>query len=177
MKSLLYIFCCMAIIQSCKPSNSKIEIDGSIMSVICDYIDKNPQYNTLAIVYSNDIYELDNKPPAGFLLGPYNDIDITDKKSIGVKICNRMVYINSNFINMIFSNNIKWNNNNPKDSVYIYPSYKKYGWEYFIGKAWYLYYKKDDNSIVINTRPDTVFLPKVIVNHSIQFKPDKFVEE
>lgn len=162
---------------SCKQNKSCDEVvlaDERITTLVKDYVNKNPRFNTFIIKLSPKQTVGDIVIESGFLVGPgYESILMDHNHSLYCNIQGKRIYFISE-INRLLKANLKdtWKNSNAADSIVKISDYEnriiKDAFTLFMHRA--IFFRFDEsNNLIINFQPDTVFLPKCLKS-SVRFE-------
>lgn len=157
-----------------KSSDSlSFQLEDKVMSVVKEFELSHPQYKELAIIPSDyfNAYEDTAVYTNGFMIGPAGENGIADGYNMVLHPFKADIYIKIYQKSIFKPSNMKIKNINPEDSAMIAEGhYYKYGWEYYILRSWLIYYDSPQQRMVVNKRPDTLFLPEVIICRDIKFE-------
>lgn len=174
MKAVIFIlFSILFVISCCSNGNrnkNELFVNDTIRTIIKQYVDKYPQYNTFMLRQSDPDLFCDTNFPHGILLGPgYQDILEQQNCRLFIQFGKARVYMESYINEMLDRGNDEiWENTNPEDTIIINNKPSIDSWHKYIYKAIFIYH--DGNIVKVNTRPDTIFIPKRTVS-DIKFVP------
>ena len=152
-----------------------LQLDDNALSVIREFEQSYPQYKELLIVPCDHLIENDESKnyKNGYLIGPAGKNGIAEGYNAVLHPYNSDIYVKIYQKSLFKSTDKKIKNLNPSDSVMLVKGYYyKAGWEYYILKSWLVYYDSQ-RQMVVNKRPDTLFLPKVILFDDIKYEPTR----
>ena len=154
--------------------NTQLKMHKDVEKIIIDYMKEHPQYNTLLLKSTDKLEKREESPSIqGFLLGPGYKSLIEEKNgpAIHFDISGKRIFYICSIDELVQNNKTDWIIENISDSIFL-----DNGWiiknptELFLYKSIYFYYDKDEmDSLVINTRPDTIFAPRLL-SSSIEFQ-------
>ncbi len=141
--------------------NMKEDCRDSIIA----YISSHPEYAAYLVVPKYEITDQMGVRTTGFLLGPlYNQSRSYLRTALPININNAKVFILSDMQYFLKTSEMSTNDFDLDSFVVDYNNEETAAVNY-VRHAVYMHYK--DSMLIINNRPDTLFLPKIIKDEMI----------
>ena len=154
-----------------RDSDKMIELNDDTKKVISDYIIKNQKFDAFILMSTDGLerhYHIDVR---GLLLGPaYSKIIEKYPSSLYFDISGKRVFYLTEINNFLEKNSDLMDVKHTPDSIMLYNEIKKDPYLVFIHRAIYIYNDKYLDLVGVNFRPDTIFLPRRLIESTIHFE-------
>lgn len=165
MNKLLYIICFLFLGGSCVDRyECRWKLKEDCRDSIKAYILSHKDYTSYLVVLKHAVSDQARIITTGFLVGPLYNQSMQELHSLlPIRIDNAKVYILSDLQLLMDVSEMSVNENgmNPIDNNKNDDAAVNY-----VRHAVYMYY--NDSKLIVNTRPDTLFLPKIIEDEMIE---------
>ena len=166
MKSIFKIICLFLLYSSCTGNKDcRWKIKEDCRDSIKSYITSHKEYKSYLVVFKYAISDQAGIVTTGFLVGPLYEQSKREFSSLlPIEIDNAKVFIQSD-LQLLMDGDEKTIDESDSDSfIYDYNKNESAAVNY-VRHAVYMYY--DDSRLMVNTRPDTLFLPKILEDEMI----------
>lgn len=166
MKYFLQYISLVILLTSCTENydcrwNMKKDCRDSIIA----YISSHPEYNAYLVVFKHELTDQMGIRTTGFLIGPlYYQLRIDLRSALLINTNNAKVFILSDMQDFLETSEMSTNDND-LDSFGVDYNKGETAAVNYVRHAVYMHYK--DSILIINNRPDTLFLPKIIKDEMI----------
>ncbi len=167
MKKVLIFFCWVILFTSCTDNydcrwNLKEDCRDSIKA----YISAHKEYESYLVVLKHAVSYQEGVITTGFLIGPLYDQQKHELNPLlSIKIDNAKVFIMSDLQLLLDVPPMPVNDEKyVKSTTYDYNKKESAAVNY-VRHSVYMYYS--DSVLMVNNRPDTLFLPKIIVDEMV----------
>lgn len=166
MRFVFIIICLVILFASCTDKyDCRWKIKEDCRDSIEAYISSHQEYPSFLIVLKHEISEQTGVVTNGFFVGPlYEQSRLELHSALPVVINNAKVYILSDLQYLLESPEMTSSESSQYSFILDYNKEESAPVNY-IRCAVYMYY--DENRLIVNTRPDTLFLPKLVEDSTI----------
>lgn len=166
MKNIFKIICFILLCSSCTGNNDcKWKLKEACRDSIKSYITSHKDYKSYLVVFKYTVSDQAGIATTGFLIGPlYEQSKHEFSSLLPIKIDNAQVFILSDLQLLMDGFEKPTNKSDSGSFTYDYNKNESAAVNY-VRHAVYMYY--DDSRLMVNTRPDTLFLPKILEDEMI----------